>query len=310
MKKPLKALVYDIGGTKVSTAIVNRNGSIRNYNKILLPKNCTISEFKKILIDQGEKTIGDQRIDSIGVASAGPIDIINGTLLKPTNLFFNKNHGGKINLKKLLVQHFKKPIVFENDADAQAIGENWRGLAQNEDDFILISLGTGVGISVFMGGKALKINNQFHPELSHIPLNAFDLSTPCGCGALGCLEAYLSGKHFANKISKLTGKNELNGQMVLNLAKNGNKIILKEFDHYSINLAHAIRIFIFSFMPKKIIFAGSFSAAYPYFNKKTKLELEKMISSSAGCYKVPKFTLSKQQKVMGLLGAGFSALVF
>lgn len=216
-------LTFDIGGTKISSALVDSNGVMINYKKKQLPKNCSPQLFLKMLLDLGEQVRSVKKIFAIGVASAGPLDSRNGILLNPTNLFKRKSHGRKIDLKKVLTHYFNCEVIFENDADAQALGALWIGNLKNKDNFILISLGTGVGISVVCDGKIIKSGNGMHPELSHIPLNIFEKTRKCGCGAYGCIEAYLGGSHFVNNISRIVKNKSLDGEQIINMTKAGHK---------------------------------------------------------------------------------------
>lgn len=302
-------LTFDIGGTKISSAIINKSGSLINYTKKLLPKDCTPTEFKKLLNQLGDEVSTGQTFSVIGIASAGPLDTQKGILLKPTNLFKKQNHGGRVDLKKSLEKHFHCNTYFENDADAQALGEIWKGDLKYKKNFILISLGTGVGISVVCDGKLLNVGQNLHPEFSHMPINAFEKSKKCGCGSYGCIEAYLGGSHFVKNISKILNDSSLDGSKIISLAEAGNKKVLKAFEEYAFHMALSLRTLIMLFQPETIVFCGSFSKSYPYFAKRTLSLLKKNFKNSSGFYKVPKFTISSHQEQMALFGAAYSVFL-
>ncbi len=136
-------LAVDIGGTNIRVALINGR-KIKNYMKFSTPK--TKKELDEVLISAISQVIG-KNVKAIGVGCPGPLK--NGIILNPPNLPW-KN----FDLKKFLEKKFKKKVVVENDAKCVALAELNYGIKKN--NFVILTLGTGVGGGVIIDGKLYK----------------------------------------------------------------------------------------------------------------------------------------------------------
>lgn len=244
----------------------------------------------------------------IAIASAGPLHPERGLLLHPTNFFTGEKSWGVLPLSAKLKGIFKKPVFLENDAAAAVLGESWKGGHKRKQNIIVMTLGTGVGIGVMMNGQLLRAGQGLHSEASHIPINAEDLSRPCGCGAYGCIEAYLSGSGFAKALGSRLGR-ELTGEDCLALAKDGNTKALTMFADYGQKLAQAIRTLSVVFAPETVVLAGGFAEASPYFLPIAQRELPSLLRRyREGVDLLPKIQISKLGSRLGVIGAANVAL--
>lgn len=173
------ALVADIGGTNIRAALVTSSGEI--VRKLKEPNSKEpLQLFNKLMDD----LLSEHKIDlaGIGIAVAGLIDSKNGIVLQSPNI--SALNG--INLKHETAQKHNTFVVVENDANAAAFGERWKGTGRKFENFVMLTLGTGIGGGIITSGKLLPVA----AEIGHISINSN--GRPCACGNMGCLETYAS----------------------------------------------------------------------------------------------------------------------
>src|SRR5947209_6130044 len=134
-----------------------------------------------------DAAVGMERIAAIGVATPGTMDIPAGLILDPPNLRPWQN----VPVRQHIEHVFGVPTAFQNDANAAAYGEYWAGAGRGVHSMVLFTLGTGVGGGIIIGDQVLEGRHSHGGEVGHIKI---DMTKPreCGCGRLGCLEAYAS----------------------------------------------------------------------------------------------------------------------
>src|SRR5215471_13190039 len=184
------AIGVDIGGTGTKFGIVDRNGNVLYSSEMSTKKHKQVETFidelfdhLKILID---KSGGTGRMRGIGVGAPNG-NYYTGTVEYAPNLPWK----GIIPLAKLIQNKFQLPTILTNDANAAAIGEMMYGAAKGMKDFIMITLGTGVGSGIVANGKLIYGHDGFAGELGHtiiIPEGRIHEGT----GKHGSLESYAS----------------------------------------------------------------------------------------------------------------------
>ncbi|MGE3680682.1 MAG: ROK family protein [Bdellovibrionales bacterium] len=309
-------LCYDLGGTKLRAAYVSGEGQILSHLTRPVRQeegfDGLIALFRQLWQELPAEG-GIEKPKSVAVASAGPLHPEKGVLLDPTNFFTGSQSWGVLPLVEALQKVFETPVILENDAAAAALAEMWKGghgpAAQN---LVTMTLGTGVGIGVIANGQLVRAGRGLHPELSHMPLNAFDPNYPCGCGAYGCIEAFLAGTHFARRVSAIksgTGVvRELTGHDVVALARSGDQDVCAAFELYGEHLAFAIRALAISFAPEVVTLSGGFSHASDLFLGRTRELLPELLARyRAGIDLLPEIRVSKLQDDAGVLGAAYLA---
>jgi glucokinase len=299
-------LCFDLGGTKLKGAFISGRG------KILAQATKAVRQeegYKGLVNLFAEVAAGlpKQKYKLISVASAGPLHPAKGLLLDPTNFFTGEKSWGVLNLVASLKKKFKKPVRLENDAAAAVLGERWKGGHGKAENIIAITLGTGVGIGILANGVLVRAGKGLHPEASHIPLNLENKDYPCGCGAFGCIEAYLGGNHFAHRLGRLK-KRPLTGQEAVALAEHGDVWVQEAFKEYGRHLAHAIRTLCVLFAPEVVVLSGGFSHASDLFLNETNSYLPGLMERyREGVDLLPKLKVSKLQSDAGIMGAAFIA---
>lgn len=300
-------LCFDLGGTKLKAAYINSFGKILEHATAPVRQD----EGYEGLLELFKKTSGElskkQKYKLISVASAGPLHPEKGLLLDPTNFFTGKKSWGVLNLVGSLKKIFKKPVLLENDAAAAVLGEKWKGGHGKTENIVAMTLGTGVGIGILANGKLVRAGRGLHPEASHIPLNLDNKDYPCGCGAFGCIEAYLGGNHFSHRLGRLKGR-ALTGQEAVKLAEHGDVWVQEAFKEYGRHLALSVRTLCVLFAPEIVVISGGFSHSSDLFLSETNATMPGIMERyREGVDLLPKIKISKLQNDAGILGAAFLA---
>ncbi len=189
------AISADIGGTNIRVALINRNGEVELKIKEPIGDNPLEVLFRLIdSILSSSPNLSFDIIHGIGIAVAGIIDNVNGIVLSSPNI--HKLTG--VRLKKELFNRYNTFIIVENDANAAAFGEKNSGSGRNFSNFVLLTLGTGIGGGIVINNKLLPVA----AEIGHMSVNTD--GNPCSCGNVGCLESYASATAIiGNAVSEI-----------------------------------------------------------------------------------------------------------
>ena len=188
-------LGIDIGGTNTVFGIVDARGTVIASSSIKTAKHANIEDYIEELYTEVTRllTANDavDKINGIGVGAPNA-NYYTGNIEHAANL----NWEGTIPLASMLEEKFNIPVAITNDANAAAIGEMTYGAARGLKDFIMITLGTGVGSGIVVNGQLVYGHDGFAGELGHIIVKRNN-GRLCGCGRTGCLEAYCSATGVA-----------------------------------------------------------------------------------------------------------------
>jgi glucokinase len=274
----------DIGGTGTKFGIVNRDGNVLFGHEISTKKHATIESFidelyaeLSVLI---EKAGGAGRIKGMGVGAPNG-NFYTGTIEYAPNLPWK----GIIPLAELLQAKFKLPVTITNDANAAAIGEMMYGAAKGMKDFIMITLGTGVGSGIVANGQLIYGHDGFAGELGHTIVIPDGRLHP-GTGKKGSLESYASATGVRNTaieiLEKTTEKSllrdvptdQLDSKAVYEAAIKGDKVALEIFEFTGKILGLALANAIMFSSPEAIVLFGGLTKAGDLILKPTKQHME------------------------------------
>ena len=181
----------DLGGTNIVAGVINENYEIigRGKAKTNLPrpaKEIFADIVKCVRLACEQAGIGEDEIESIGIGTPGSVDKKTGVILYANNLdFYN------VEAVKMVNDQLPGVKVFiENDANCAALGEALAGCGKGKNNFVAVTLGTGVGGGIVLNGKLLTGCNDAGGEIGHVAIK-FD-GEPCNCGRIGCWERYAS----------------------------------------------------------------------------------------------------------------------
>ena len=184
------AIGIDLGGTNLRVALVSQDGEI--IRKIKKPSSDRIVESILESIDE----IGHREVLGIGLGIAGLIDRKNNRVFASPNLRAVEG----VDIVGEIRKNFDVPIYMENDANAAALGEKIGGAGRGFDNFVLLTLGTGIGGGMVYGGRLVEVS----AEIGHMSINAD--AEKCPCGNIGCLENYASARAMVSKVVTLLEK--------------------------------------------------------------------------------------------------------
>lgn len=280
------AVGIDIGGTNTKFGIVDRRGNILCDGRMLTNQHEDVHGF----LDELHENL------SVLIAQVGGIDNIRGIGVgAPNGNFYTGNieyapnlrWKGVIPLAKLLAEKFGVPAVLTNDANAAALGEFQYGAARSMRDFIVITLGTGVGSGIVANGQLIYGHDGFAGELGHcivIPGGRFHPGT----GAHGSLEAYASATGVTNTALEFLAnrpdtksilrdhpKEEINSKVIYEAAMKGDPLAVEVYEFTGKILGEALANFVMFSSPEAIILFGGLTKAGDMIMKPVREHMEK-----------------------------------
>ena len=200
----------DLGGTNTVFGVVNARGEVVAENSIKTQQYKTAEAFVEAgvacLKPLLEQIGGADQVQGMGIGAPNG-NYYNGTIEFAPNLPWA--HDGIVPLAKLFSERLNNiPVALTNDANAAAIGEMVYGVARGMKNFIVITLGTGVGSGIVVNGQLLYGHDGFAGELGHVTMVRGEEGRLCGCGRTGCLECYCSATGVARTARELLAKTD------------------------------------------------------------------------------------------------------
>ena len=278
------AIGIDIGGTGTKFGIVDRVGNVLFSSEISTRKHSDVNSFIDELYTELSKLIdnvgGIGRIKGIGVGAPNG-NYYTGTIEYAPNLPWK----GIIPLARMMEDKFKIPVVLTNDANAAAIGEMMYGAAQGMKDFIMITLGTGVGSGIVANGKLVYGHDGFAGELGHttiIPNGRLHEGT----GKRGSLESYASATGVRLTTLEILEKSsepsslrsipsdQIDSKKVYEAAIAGDAVAKEIFESTGTILGAALANFVMFSSPEAIILFGGLTKAGDLILKPTRESME------------------------------------
>lgn len=282
------AIAVDLGGTNIRAAVIDATGDIaqRISRPSLAGKGKdTVITVLLAALEEASRWCPEGTVTGIGLAVAGAIDMRSGVVTQSPNFTGWDN----IPLRDIIQRRLSRslPVFLENDANAAALGERWKGAGRGGDNIVCLTLGTGIGGGVIADGMLLHGADGMAAELGHITV---DPGGPyCNCGNAGCLEALASatairreaiaalrdGNRRNGLMMKLCRGNveELTAAMVSQAAQSGDKLAQIVYQTMGRFLGIGIATLINIFNPEKVIIGGQVSKAWDLFVPFTKEEV-------------------------------------
>jgi glucokinase len=187
----------DLGGTFIKFVTTDRQGGASDIFELPTPTDGPKGLVAQMVRGAQQATDACQadgdNVLGVGVGSPGPLDLDAGIVIASPNI------AGMVNvpLRDMVSEGTGLPVVLENDANAAAYGEYISGAGKDAEDLIVLTLGTGVGGGIVIGGELVHGAHQMGAELGHMIL--VPDGAPCGCGQQGCIEQYCSAKFMADR---------------------------------------------------------------------------------------------------------------
>lgn len=282
MEKPY-VVGMDIGGTNTVFGVVDSRGNVLASDSIKTQQHDDVNEYVEAvcakLIPMIEKFGGPEKIKGMGVGAPNG-NYYSGTIEFAPNLPWK----GVIPLAAMFEERLGIPTALTNDANAAAIGEMTYGAARGMKDFIMITLGTGVGSGIVINGQLVYGHDGFAGELGHVIVEKD--GRICGCGRKGCLETYCSATGVARtarefliarsepSLLRNVPAEEIQSKDVYDAAVKGDKLAQDIFQFTGEMLGRALANFIAFSSPEAIILFGGLAKSGDYIIKPIQKAME------------------------------------
>ncbi|MGZ4474067.1 MAG: ROK family protein [Nocardioides sp.] len=261
----------DIGGTKVIAATVAADGEVGPLARRSTPgRRVEVSLVEDALTEAIQEAAGGQPIAAVGIGAAGFVDAAGERVMFAPHLPWRDDP-----TRSRLEARWQVPVVLDNDANCAARAEIALGAAKDASDVLMVTMGTGIGGAVVLGGTLLRGRNGMAGEFGH--MQVVPDGRGCECGGEGCWEQYSSGNALVRYargriiqsyagttlLEELTGGKPaaLTGPMVTEAAHGGDRIALDAFDEVGVWLGVGIANLVAAFDPELVVIGGGVSAA-------------------------------------------------
>ncbi|HEV8515066.1 MAG TPA: ROK family protein [Cyclobacteriaceae bacterium] len=260
----------DIGGTNTKFGIVDREGNVIHQGNIQTTAYEHFQDFfdgmAQALRESFKSLPPNSTIIGIGIGAANG-NYYTGNIEHATNLRWK----GVLPLSKMFTDEFNVPCVLTNDANAAAVGEMVYGNAKNMKDFVVVTLGTGLGSGFVCGGVLLNGHNGIAGEMGHTSVNP--TGRYCNCGKRGCLETYVSATGIKRTVYKLLADHlepselrgisfdNLNTKMITEAAHRGDIVAKEAFEYTGRILGMKLAETVVHTDPEAIFLFGGLSQA-------------------------------------------------
>jgi len=288
MEKPY-VIGMDMGGTNTVFGIVDTRGNVISKSAIKTGTHSDVNLYINDIYTELSKLIeavgGIEKIKGIGVGAPNG-NYYTGNIESASNLPWK----GIVPFANLMADKFGVPAALTNDANAAAVGEMTYGAAHGMKNFIMITLGTGVGSGIVIDGKLVYGHDGFAGELGHVNVMRNN-GRLCGCGKSGCLETYASATgvaRSAREIIETSTKESLlrnipvesiTSKDVFDAAMQGDEVAKKIFNYTGKILGESFADFVAFSAPEAIILFGGLSKAGDLIMNPIKENMEKNLLS-------------------------------
>jgi len=266
----------DLGGTHLRVATVDRNGKIYCRQMQPTPQAEKPNEIVRALIDAvREFEIGTVKrggtLSAVSVVVPGTVNVAEGVVVKAPNVPCLDG----FRLAAALESELAWPVILENDANAAAIGELWRGAGQGYRSLICVTLGTGVGGGIILDGNLWRGVDGSAAEIGHIGVDPF-AGVPCTCGSRGCLEVYASATAIVRMTrearprypnSMLHNTEALTSQKIYQAGMEGDELAIEVFRRMGVYLGIGLASLINVLNPEIVVIGGGLSNGWDLFEK-------------------------------------------
>jgi len=237
-----KIIGIDLGGTHVRAGVVSE-GRLENIASVRIPSDGAVDEVLRVIFQLVDPLI-DGNIKAIGIGVPSVVDVEKGIVYDVQNIPSWK----VVELKKLMEERYRLPVLINNDANCFALGEKYFGKGRKAHSLIGLTIGTGLGAGII-------INDKLYPGLN------------TGAGEFGCVdyldkyyEYYASGQFFENCY-------HTNGEVVFQKAQSGDPLSTMILEELGTHIGNAIKMILYTYCPELIILGGSISKSYSFFEK-------------------------------------------
>ena len=268
---PAVVIGVDLGGTYLKGGVVTPEGGVLFREKRPSRADQGLQDVLEALFGLIEELKASAetkgfRVSAIGVGCPGPLEPSTGLVLDPPNCPALKG----VPLKERIEQRFGMSVFLTKDANAVALGEKWKGSAKGLSNFVLLTLGTGLGGAVVTQGRVFEGSSGMGAEIGHVTL--YPDGPKCRCGNFGCAEVYLSGRGLLSRI-KRSMEEKADGlglgpvQRFALMAKEGNKDAQEALEGFGKDLGLLCSSLANLYNPEAIVVGGGLADLWDGFHQ-------------------------------------------
>lgn len=285
MSKNKLVLGVDVGGTNTVFGLVDQLGNVFLIDSIPTQAENSAENLFSRLFEKFKELSKDvkEEFELVGIGIGAPnANYYKGTVENPPNL-----NWGYVDVISLIKNYSSVPVALTNDANAAALGEMYYGAAKGMKDFIVITLGTGLGSGIVVNGNLVYGHDGLAGEIGHTIYDP--QGRQCGCGRKGCLETYASAPgikrtvmeliantYFKSKLRSVSYES-LDAKLITELALQGDRIALEAFDFTARVLGIKLADAVAHTSPEAIILFGGLANAGDLLLVPTKKYLEENV---------------------------------
>jgi glucokinase len=264
----------DVGGTRIAVGLVERKGRVVKDAKRLTPKTGPFAVVDTIidLVEEVSAGAHHSEISGIGIGLPAQIDFLRQSVEFCTNLPL-----AGVDIRSLVMSRSKLDVTIDNDGNMAALGESRYGAAKGARDFLMITVGTGVGGGIFLNGEPYRGSRGLGGEMGHVVVQLHD-GVPCPCGGAGHLESYVgrpaiaargrtAAEQFKGREILAAAGGELEAvtaESVLQAAQAGDPVAREIVLACGETLGRALVGFVNIFNPKLIVVGGGIAESAEY----------------------------------------------
>lgn len=267
------AVGVDVGGTRIAAGLVERKGRIIKDAKVLTPKSGPFAVVDEIIdcVGQVVSSVQPSEIAGIGIGLPAQIDFLRQSVEFCTNLPL-----AGVDIRALVMSRLRHEVTIDNDGNLAAFGEFRFGAAKGARDFLMITLGTGVGGGMFVGGEPYRGSRGLGGEVGHMVVQMD--GPPCPCGGTGHIESYLGraaiaarGKEAAKEyrgraiLEQAGGEiDDVTAEDVIKAAREGDEVSTRILMDAGVVLGRALVGFVNLLNPQMIVVGGGVGESAPF----------------------------------------------
>ncbi|HRZ66897.1 MAG TPA: ROK family protein [Candidatus Omnitrophota bacterium] len=258
------AIGIDLGGTYTKLALVSPKGKIVERGRLSTADHPTRDGLLRAIVSGIDTLLKDARVPrssvkGVGIGVPGLVDFSKGVVYDLTNVKGWKDTP----VKRILENKLKMPVLADNDVNVMALGECKFGAGKGAVNAVCITLGTGVGGGVIIGGGLYRGSTFSAGEVGHMPLKDAPAGLKCNCGGYGCLERYVGNRHISQEYRSMKkGKVPLMSPESISIAaKKGDRAAIELWDRVGSRIGTTLAGIVNLLNPEIIIVGGGVSEA-------------------------------------------------
>ncbi|PFP06901.1 ROK family protein [Bacillus thuringiensis] len=279
-------IAFDIGGTQIKYGIVSEIGRVLKRKTVATEIHLGGERIIQKLIYVSKKIMNEHTIAGIGISTTGIVDINKGIVTGGADHIPGYS---TIPIIDRLQEILKVPVSIDNDVNCAASGEKWNGSGREKENFIMLTLGTGIGGAIFIGGELYRGHSFSAGEWGNMLIEG------------KTFEEVASISGLIRLVRKYKGKGEWNGKRIFELYDKGDREVAQAVGIFFKHLAIGISNLAYIFSPETIIIGGGITDRGNEFLKEVKEEVSKYLNQEI--YNNCEIELAQNGNCAGMIGA-------